>query len=196
MYLSGITQSVRGFELPAAYGVKKTDFLSQMERTRASAFLNHEHSGDRTQAVYHQLSDRSKDVLVKLKEGGQVEKDAWKGLCRELLDLGELTEAEYACSNLEYRLIPLGCHGAGGSFVRYSGTAEMVLDSRSLNQWSGQPLDMLDTWSFLLTKWGRQLAAEHNPDGTPKYHDLSPISSQADACGKLRELINSLTEFA
>lgn len=193
---SGTTHSVRGFELPASYAVKKPDFLSQMERTQAAAFLKNEQSGDRVEGVYDQLSDRSKDVLSKLKDGGEVEKDAWKGLCKELMDLGQLTESEYACSNLDYRLIPLGCHDANGNFVRYSNTAEAVLASRSLNQWSGQPLEMLDTWSFLLTRWGSQLAMETNPDGTPKYRDLSPVFSQASACQKLKELVNSLVELA
>lgn len=195
MRISG-SASTRGFDLPASYAVKKSSFLSRMERTRASVFLNNAQSGDRTEGVYDQLSDPSKDVLKQLKEGGQVEQDAWKGLCRELLDLGQLTEAEYACSNLDYRLIPLGCRSTSGSFVPYSDTAEMVLASRSLNQWSGRPLDILDTWSCLLAKWGRQLAAEQNPDGTPKYRDLSPVSRQVDACEKLRELINRLIEAA
>lgn len=100
---------------------------------------------------------------------------AWKGLCRELLDLSQLTESEYACANLDYRLISLGCHNSDGSFVRYRGTAEMVLASRALNQWTGHPMDIPDTGSFLLTKWGNQLAVEKNPDGTPKYR-TSPLS--------------------
>ncbi len=196
MYVSGMTYSVRGFELPASYAVKKPDFLSQMECAQATTFLNNEQSGDRVEGVYHQLSDRSKDVLSKLKDGGEVEKDAWKGLCKELLDLGQLTESEYECSNLDYRLIPLGCHDASGNFVKYSNTADMVLASRSLCQWPGQPLNMLDNWSFMLTKWGNQLATEKNPDGTPKYRDLTPISNQASACKKVMELINSLVAFS
>ena len=76
---------------------------------------------------------------------------AWKGLCRELLDLSQLTESEYACANLNYRLIPLGCHNSDGSFVRSRGTAEMVLASRALNQCTGNPLDIPPTGSFLIT---------------------------------------------
>ena len=194
--VSGATHSVHGVELPASYAVKKSDFLSQMERTQAAAFLNSEQNGDRVEGVYHQLSDQSKDVLSKLKDGGQVEKDAWKGLCKELLDLGQITESEYACSNLDYRLIPLGCHDASGNFVKYSNTADMVRASRSLAQWPGDPLNMLDSWSFMLSKWGMQLAAEYNPDGAPKYRDLTPISNQASACDKVKELIHSLAALS
>lgn len=196
MYVSSPLYSTRGFELPSAYAVKGSGFFTQMERTQAVAFLNSEQNGDRVEGVYQQLSDQSKDVLSKLKDGGQVEKDAWKGLCKELLDLGQITESEYACSNLDYRLIPLGCHDANGNFVKYSNTADMVLASRSLAQWPGDPLNMLDTWSFMLTKWGNQLATEQNLDGTPKYRDLTPISNQASACKKVMELINSLTALS
>lgn len=196
MYVSSTPYSVRGFELPSTYAVKKSGFLTQMERTQATAFLNSEQNGDRVEGVYHQLSDQSKDVLSKLKDGGQVEKDAWKGLCKELLDLGQITESEYACSNLDYRLIPLGCHDANGNFVKYSNTADMVRASRSLSQWPGDPLNMLNTWSFMLTKWGRQLATEQNPDGTPKYRDLTPVSNQASTCKKVMELINSLAALS
>ncbi len=196
MYVSSAPYSVRGFELPSAYMPKGSGFLTQMERTQAAAFLNSEQNGDRAEGVYHQLSDQSKNVLSKLKDGGQVEKDTWKGLCKELLDLGQITESEYACSNLDYRLIPLGCHDANGNFVKYSSTADMVQASRSLCQWPGQPLNMLDTWSFMLIKWGNQLAMEQNPDGTPKYLDLTPISNQASACKKVMEVINSLASFS
>ena len=196
MYVTGAPYSTRGFELPSAYAPKGSGFLTQMERTQAAAFLNSEQNGDRVEGVYQQLSDQSKDVLSKLKDGGQVEKDAWKGLCKELLDLGQITESEYKCSNLDYRLIPLGCHDANGDFVKYSNTADMVLASRSLDQWPGDPLNMLDTWSFMLSKWGMELAEEQNSDGTPKYRDLSPISNQASACKKVMELINSLTAFS
>lgn len=196
MYVAGAPYSARSFELPSAYAPKGSGFLTQMERTQVAVFLNSEQNGDRVEGVYQQLSDQSKDVLSKLKDGGQVEKDAWKGLCKELLDLGQITESEYECSNLDYRLIPLGCHDANGNFVKYSNTADMVLASRSLCQWPGDPLNMLDTWSFMLTKWGRQLAAEHNPDGTPKYRDLTPISNQASSCKKVMELINGLAAFS
>lgn len=196
MYVTGAPYTARSFELPSAYAPKGSGFLTQMERTQAAAFLNSEQNGDRVEGVYQQLSDQSKDVLSKLKDGGQVEKDAWKGLCKELLDLGQITESEYECSNLDYRLIPLGCHDANGDFVKYSNTADMVLASRSLDRWPGDPLNMLDTWSFMLSKWGMELAEEHNSDGTPKYRDLSPISNQASACKKVMELINSLTAFS
>lgn len=196
MYVSSPLYSTRGFELPSAYAVKGSGFLTQMERTQAAVFLNSEQNGDRVEGVYQQLSDRSKDVLSKLKDGGQVEKDAWKGLCKELLDLGQITESEYTCSNLDYRLIPLGCHDASGNFVKYSNTADMVRASRSLAQWPGDPLNMLDSWSFMLSKWGMQLAAEYNPDGTPKYRDITPVSDQASACNKVKELIHSLAALS
>lgn len=196
MYVSSTPYIVRGFELPPAYAVKKSGFLTQMERTQAAVFLNSEQNGDRVEGVYQQLSDQSKDVLSKLKDGGQVEKDAWKGLCKELLDLGQITESEYEYSNLNYRLIPLGCHDANGNFVKYNNTADMVRASRSLAQWPGDPLNMLDSWSFMLSKWGMQLAAEYNPDGTPKYRNITPVSDQASACNKVKELIHSLTALS
>lgn len=196
MYVTGAPYSALGFELPSAYAPKGSGFLTQMERTQAAVFLNSEQNGDRVEGVYQQLSDQSKDVLSKLKDGGQVKKDTWKGLCKELLDLGQITESEYACSNLDYRLIPLGCHGASGNFVKYSNTADMVRASRSLAQWPGDPLNMLDSWSFILSKWGMQLAAEYNPDGTPKYRNLTPVSDQASACNKVKELIHSLAALS
>lgn len=98
MYVTGAPYRARGFELPSAYAPKGSGLLTQMERTQAAVFLNSEQNGDQVEGVYQQLSDQSKDVLSKLKDGGQVEKDAWKGLCKELLDL-------------DYRLIPLGCPG-------------------------------------------------------------------------------------
>lgn len=82
MYVSSAPYSVRGFELPAAYMPKGSGFLTQMERTQAAAFLNSEQNGDRVEGVYHQLSDQSKDVLSKLKDGGQVEKEHGRDCAR------------------------------------------------------------------------------------------------------------------
>lgn len=184
--------SVSGMSIPSSRIKDKPNFLTEMESTRATTLLNNWTGDESLQTVYSQLSDSAKNVLSNLQSGKPVEKDAWKGLCKELLDQGQITESEYQCTNLDYRLIPLGSHDSSGNFVRYNNTAEIVLASRSLNQWSGQPLEMLDTWSFLFRKWGNQLALEYNPDGTPKYQNLSPISNQASACQKIADLINGL----
>lgn len=183
---------VSGMSIPSSRIKGKTTFLTEMESTKATTLINNWTGDEDLQKVYNQLSDSSKGVLSNLQSGKPVEKDAWKSLCKELLDQGQITESEYQCTNLDYRLIPLGSHDSSGNFVRYSNTAEIVLASRSLNQWSGQPLDMLETWSFLFRKWGNQLALEHNPDGTLKYQNLSPISNQASACQKITDLIKDL----
>ena len=61
-----------------------------------------------------------------------------------------------------------------------------------INRWPGNPLDYLDQWAFSLKKWGAELSRERNPDGTPKYQDVSPIYDQASACGRVSNLIKGL----
>ena len=183
---------VSGMSIPSSRIKGNQNFLTEMESMRASTFISNWTSDKPLQEVYNQLSDSSKCVLSNLQSGKPVEKDAWKGLCKELPDQGQITESEYQCTNLDYRLIPLGSHDSSGNFVRYNNTDEIVLASRSLNQWSGQPLDILDTWSFLFRKWGNQLALEYNSDGTSKYQNLSPINNQASACQKITNLIKEL----
>lgn len=193
MNISGICSlSVSSMPIPSSRIKGRQNFLTEMESMRATTLIGNWTDDEFLQKVYDQLSDSSKGILSNLQSGKPVEKDAWKGLCKELLDQGQITESEYQCTNLDYRLIPLGSHDSSGNFVRYNNTAEIVLASRSLNQWTGHPLEMLDTWSFLFRKWGSQLALEYNPDGTPKYQNLSPISNQASACQKIADLINGL----
>lgn len=143
-------------------------------------------------AFVEKLSGESKKTLRKLKNApNSIGKREWADLMRELNAMGAVSDRDYTWSGACLRLIPLGDSLENA----YTLTADMrdMLDRTS--QWPGNPLEYLDMQAFAMRKWGAVLSAERNPDGTPKYKDVSPVYDQAAACtrvsGFLKDLLSS-----
>ncbi|WP_325200868.1 hypothetical protein [Oscillibacter sp.] len=140
------------------------------------------------QEIASKLSDGAKRTLQRLKANPNgVSKVEWMDLTHELNAMGVLSDKDYQGTNMMFHLVPLG-----DMDNPYPTSPDMRDTLDRISQWPGDPLDYLDQWAFALKKWGAELSRELNPDGTPKYKDLSPIYDQAAACGRVAGLIKGL----
>ena len=142
----------------------------------------------KNQEIADKLTDGAKRTLQRLKANpNSISKRDWMDLTHELNAMGAVSDKDYQGTNMMFHLVPLG--DVDNPFPT---SADMRNTLDRINQWPGNPLDYLDQWAFSLRKWGAELSWERNPDGSPKYKDLSPIYDQASACGRVSSLIKGL----
>lgn len=142
----------------------------------------------KNQEIADKLTDGAKRTLQRLKANpNSISKRDWMDLTHELNAMGAVSDKDYQGTNMMFHLVPLG--DLDNPFPT---SADMRNTLDRINQWPGNPLDYLDQWAFSLKKWGAELSRELNPDGTPKYKDVSPVYDQASACGRVSSLIKSL----
>lgn len=142
----------------------------------------------KNQEIVSKLSDGARKTLQRLKSNPNcISKVEWMDLTHELNAMGVLSDADYQGTNMMFHLVPLG-----DMDNPFPTSAEMRDTLDRINRWPGNPLEYLDQWAFSLRKWGAELSRELNPDGTPKYKDVSPVYDQAAACGRAAGLIRSL----
>ena len=142
----------------------------------------------KNQEIVSKLTSGAKKTLQRLKANpNAISKVEWMDLMHELNAMGAVSDIDYQGTNMMLHLVPLG--DMNNPFPT---SADMRDTLDRINQWPGNPLDYLDQWAFSLKKWGAELSRELNPDGTPKYKDVSPIYDQASACGRVSNLIKGL----
>lgn len=142
----------------------------------------------KNQEIAGKLTDGAKKTLRRLKANPNgISKVEWMDLTHELNAMGAISNTDYQGTNMMFHLVPLG-----DMDNPFPTSADMRNTLDRINQWPGNPLDYLDQWAFSLRKWGAELSRERNPDGTPKYKDVSPVYDQASACGRVSNLIKGL----
>lgn len=142
----------------------------------------------KNQEIAGKLTDGAKKTLQRLKANpNSISKRDWMDLTHELNAMGTVSDTDYQGTDMMFHLVPLG-----DLDNPYPTSADMRDTLDRINQWPGNPLDYLDQWAFSLRKWGTELSRELNPDGTPKYKDVSPVYDQASACGRVSSLIKGL----
>lgn len=202
--------SVFGRQIPAA-GTVGRSFLD--EARKLTSQLSAEKDDDRLRTVYERLTLTAQDVLSRLNAGNTITRDEWTGLCRELKDVGAISQADFDCTRADYHLVPLGYHDAAGNEVIYDSnpvmSEKLKLVAKLLNRepdtpleklrerlagdsWSGDPLEYLDAWIDMLDAWIDQLAKERDENGSLKYTDFSPITDQISSCQTVSALIQKL----
>lgn len=173
-------------------GKTANGFLENVIRTQASQ--------GGLDGVYSRLSPASQKALEGLKAGrSDMTRDQWTALCRELKDLGAITQAEFDYTGTEFRLHPVftdshgnvTCPGARESFDLLTGRGVLLQNESAA--WKGDPLAYLDAWAKTFERWKSQYAGERWPDGEKKYEDLSPLDRRIDAFQKVAELLRGLT---
>ena len=144
--------------------------------------------GGELQDIVSKLSDSSRTVLKRLKNHpDSISKMEWMNLTHELNQMGVLSDSDYTQTRVSFRLVPLG-----DMDNPYTSTEDFRSALTQLEQWPANPFEQMDLWAFSLRKWASELSMERNPDGTPKYRDLSPIQNQASACDRVSGLVKEL----
>lgn len=193
---------------------KKTgsDFAAQMEKLADTLALADPADDPTLKAAYDQLSTASKGVLNRMKAGQtDITQDEWTDLCRELKDAGLITEADFARTRSDLRIVPIGYVDGNGDRVLYGNIpvlskgllgGEERTDGYSglsktwtVNDWSGNPLRYFDEWIESLRKWRADLATQQNSDGTRTYGDLSHLERDINSCQKVTNLVRDLMKF-
>lgn len=142
----------------------------------------------KNQEIASKLTDGAKKILQRLKANpNSISKRDWMDLTHELNAIGVISDTDYQGTDMMFHLVPLG-----DMDNPYPTSADMRNTLDRINQWPGNPLDYLEQWAFSLKKWGAELSREMNPDGTPKYKDVSPVYNQAAACGRVSNLMKGL----
>ncbi|WP_325200867.1 hypothetical protein [Oscillibacter sp.] len=156
--------------------------------------------------LLYKLTPASRDVLDRMEAGKKdISPDEWTALCKELKTLGAISKEDFQYTQAGIRVIPLGYWGEDGEFVRYDTVSIMknklpdVRHSQSGQwicpdeyDWKGDPLAYLDNWMKSLYSWRSDMARARNEDGSPKYSDFSPITSQINACQRVTDLVKAL----
>lgn len=219
MKLSGYSQVNNGFvqqTFPPSGRNRGQSFLDQvmsatlvnsMEKVKKGREQDAEDA--KLQALYALLSPPSKETLKRLRDGkSDIRKDEWLTLCRELKDAGAITQSEFDYTRGDLHLIPLGYYDEQGSFVKYD-TSPMLKDQlESLyaqsqdpvrtwlsGNWSGDPMKYLGLWMSELEDWRKDLSQQRAADGSLKYSNFSPITDQIDACQKVMNLVQGLSQL-
>lgn len=193
-------------------GVKSAISAASAEKVKDT--LARSTDDESLKALYERLSPASKDVLERLDAGeDNIKKDEWLNFCKELKDAGAITQSDFDYTRADVHLIPLGYHDERGNMVQYEtspmmknkllglyessrGPAAAGLETRlSADGWTGDPLEYLDTWTSELYRWRSDMARMRNADGSPKYDNFTPITSQIDSCQKVAVLVKDLCKI-
>lgn len=189
-----------------------SDFAAQMEKLADTLALADPADDPTLKAAYDQLSTASKGVLNRMKAGQtDITQDEWTDLCRELKDAGLITEADFARTRSDLRIVPIGYVDGNGDRVLYGNIpvlskgllgGEERTDGYSglsktwtVNDWSGDPLRYFDEWIESLRKWRADLVTQQNSDGTRTYGDLSHLERDINSCQKVTNLVRDLMKF-
>ena len=189
-----------------------SDFAAQMEKLADTLALADPADDPTLKAAYDQLSAASKGVLNRMKAGQtDITQDEWTDLCRELKDAGLITDADFARTRSDLRIVPIGYVDGNGDRVLYGNIPvlskgllgdEARADGYSgfsktwtVNDWSGDPLRYFDEWIESLREWRANLAAQQNSDGTRTYGDLSHLERDINSCQKVTNLVRDLMKF-
>jgi len=218
---SSVYSGPKGGLFPPASRSAGADFLGEVKSAisaasaeKAKDTLARSNDDASLKALYERLSSSSKDILERLEAGkDDIKKDEWLNFCKELKDAGAITQSDFDYTRADVYLIPLGYHDGSGNMVKYE-TSPMMKNkllglyesSRSpaatssetrlsANDWTGDPLEYLDTWASELYRWRSGLARMRNADGSPKYDNFSPITSQIDSCQKVAVLVKDLSKI-
>lgn len=205
MRLSGFNNVYHGVEnrtFQAASRSTKSSFWDAVQKATNPASVKKvrdsiESSGSMDlQSVYNRLTSNSKATLDRLNtEEPNIEKDKWMGLCKELKDMGVITEYDFGCVRTDFHFIPIGYTDENGNIVTYEACPMMknkllglyekssnpaVAGSESwlsIGDWSGDPLEYLDSWVSALYSWRSNLAKMRAEDESPKYNNFAPITN-------------------
>jgi len=219
--LSSIYSGPRGGLFPPASRSAGADFLGEVRSAisaasaeKAKDTLARSTDDESLKALYERLSPSSKAVLERLEAGkDDIKKDEWLSFCKELKDAGAITQSDLDYTRADVHLIPLGYHDGSGNMVQYEtspmmknkllglyessrGPAAAGSETRlSTDGWTGDPLEYLDTWTSELYRWRSGMARMRNADGSPKYDNFTPITSQIDSCQKVAVLVKALSKI-
>lgn len=170
-------------------------------------------SGLDLQSVYNQLTSDSRAVLDRLNRGTSIKKDEWVNLCNELKDMGIITQDDFNSVRSDLHIIPIGYYDESGNVVEYETSPMMkskLLGSceksgnpaiagsglwLSADDWTGNPLEYLDTWVSELYSWRSDLAKMKTEDGSPKYNNFAPITNHINSCQKVAALVKDLSKI-
>lgn len=177
---------------------------------KAADTLNLTKTNDGLLDLLRRLTPESRDVLDRMEAGkADITGEEWTGFCKELESLGAISKDDFHYTRGDLHLIPIGYRDKSGEFVKYD-TPPMLknkllnlyhsqgpgADSQWVrldeNDWKGDPLAYLEDWTTSLYSWRSDLARARNEDGTPKYSDFSPITSQINSCQKVTDLVRGL----
>ncbi len=217
---SSIYSGPKGGLFPPTSRSAGADFLGEVKSAlgaasaeKAKDTLARSNDDASLKALYEHLTPASKDVLERLEaEKDDIKKDEWLNFCKELKDVGAITQSDFDYTRADVHLILLGYHDESGNIVKYE-TSPMMKNkllglyesSRnpaavgsetrlSADDWTGDPLEYLDTWTSELYRWRSDLVRMRNADGSPKYDNFTPITSQIDSCQKVAALVKELSQ--
>lgn len=165
-------------------------------------------------SLYEHLSPSSKNVLERLNAGkNNIKKDEWLSFCKELKDAGAITQSDFDYTRADAHLIPIGYYDENGNIATYEACPMMknkllglyekssnpaVAGSESwlsIGDWSGDPLEYLDSWVSALYSWRSDLAKMRAEDESPKYNNFVPIANQINSCQKVAALVKELSKI-
>ena len=63
------------------------------------------------------------------------------------------------------------------------------------DSWTGDPLEYLDLWMSELEDWRKDLSQQRAADGSLKFSNFSPITDQINACQKVMNLVQGLSQL-
>ena len=143
------------------------------------------------QDVYEQLSDGSKDVLRRMKEGrSDVDMVEWVNLCRELKDAGAITEEDFSNARPDMKL---GVLPKPGLYWSPEGVELYMTDDV---EWKGDPLKYLDEWMASLGKLRTAWAAAIGPDGNHPTEYVNELNGCIGSCAKVANVVSNIMPLA
>lgn len=224
MKLSGFSSVYNGPKSGLFPPIKRdtgTDFLGEVKSAISAASTEKlrdslECSNDdiNLKALYDHLTPTSRDLLERVATGKtDIKKDEWLRFCKELKDAGAITQSDFDYTRADVHLIPIGYYDESGCIVKYE-TSPMMKNKLfglyeksgnpaiagseswlSTDDWTGNPLEYLDTWVSELYSWRSDLAKMRTEDGSPKYNNFSPITNQINSCQKVVALVKDLSKI-
>lgn len=218
---SSVYSGPKGGLFPPAKRSTGFDFLGEVKSAisaasaeKAKDTLARSNDDASLKALYEHLSPSSKNVLERLNAGkDDIKRDEWLSFCKELKDAGAITQSDFDYTRADVHLIPIGYHDERGSIVKYETSPMMKSKLLGLyeksrnpaaasseswlsnNDWTGDPLEYLDTWVSELYSWRSDLAKMRAEDGSLKYNNFTPITNQINSCQKVTALVKGLNKI-
>lgn len=147
------------------------------------------------QEIVDRLSDSSRATLEAMKAGRDVSKSQWTMLCKEMKDMGAITEDDFNSVRTDIQIVPAG-YELHPVMVRelkamYARSQGIYVETE---MWTGDPFEYLTSWQDLMDEWQDMLVTIRDENGARKYTDFSPIREQVNSCQKVSELVKNLIE--
>lgn len=148
------------------------------------------------QEIVDRLSDSARATLEAIKAGRDVSKEQWTALCKEMNDMGAITEDEFNSVRADIQFVPAG-YGPHPVMVQelkamYARSQGIHVDTE---MWTGDPFEYLTSWATLMDGWQKMLVTQRDSNGAQKYTDLSPIRDQVNSCQKVSDLVKDLLTY-